>query len=279
MKPYIVLREDDANATTRSEDIERVYEPLIKLKIPINVAVIPSVYCANKLPEGHPLLPKQKYYPYIQASEGEDKYLSVNGAKKLISLLNGENFEVLQHGYSHEAIHSCYEFGITDTKELESRVLKGKQIMEDSFGKVPRFFVAPHEYFSKEAFKVITKNFAGTFVPLVSRKSFSHDLPVSFFPSYLIQKTMGKDFYFFKDNFMVLETRGLYLLPYGNAIDRMNLFQKSIQRYKIAVIVNHYWQYSQDEDLMKSWFDFLNSLIKANCRFISCTDLYEKLRT
>jgi hypothetical protein len=157
-------------------------------------------------------------------------------------------------------------------------VLKGKHILEVSFGKKPRFFVAPHEYFSKEAFKVATKNFAGTFVPLVSRRSFLHDLPVGFFPSYFIQKTMGKDFYFFKDNFMVLETRGLYLLN-GNINDCMKLAQRLIQRFKIVVIVNHYWQYSLDEDLIKSWFNFLDSLIKCNCRFISCTDLYEKLGT
>jgi hypothetical protein len=277
MVTYIILREDDVNATTKPEYIERVYEPLIKRGIPINVAVIPSVYCANKLPEGHPLLTRQKYYAYIQESEGENKYLNINEAKRLVSFLNRENFEILQHGYSHERIHDCYEFGITDSKELESRVLEGKHILEDSFGKVPRFFVAPHEYFSKEGFKVITKNFTGTFIYHTSKLSFLRTLPADFYLPYLSQKTMGRDFYFFKDKFMALDTHGFYLLPHSKGIDVLKFAQRLIQRLKIVVIVNHYWQYSSDNDLIKSWFDLLEFLIKGNCRFISCSGLYEKL--
>jgi peptidoglycan/xylan/chitin deacetylase (PgdA/CDA1 family) len=279
MKPYIILREDDANATTRPKDIERIYEPLIKLKLPINVAVIPSVYCANGLPEGHPLLPKQKYYPYIHESIGEQKYLSFKSAEKLISLFDEEHFEVLQHGYSHERLQGCPEFGIRDQHELESRVLRGKQILKASFGKEPRFFVAPHEFLSKQAFKIVMKNFAGTFVPSISTKSFLHDLPLSLFPSFLTQKTSKKDYYLFKNNFMLLETRGSYLLPYTSNIDAKRLIQKLIQQFKVVVIVNHYWQYSSNKELEQSWFELLDFLIKSDCTFISCTDLHEKLHS
>jgi hypothetical protein len=178
LKPLVILREDDANATTTAEDLERIYGTLINSDIPINVAVIPSVYCASKLPPGHPILPSEEYFPYIHFSKGRNTYLNINANKKLISLIQAGNFETLQHGYSHERIHGSPEFSIKDTVQLENRILEGKRILYEAFEKEPSFFVAPHEQFSREALKVVSRHFLGTFVSDLSWRARAKRRPV-----------------------------------------------------------------------------------------------------
>ncbi len=47
-----LVRDDDANATTRPERPERVYAPLLDAQIPLNFAVIPEVALDTRTPDG-----------------------------------------------------------------------------------------------------------------------------------------------------------------------------------------------------------------------------------
>src|SRR2546425_7136904 len=51
---YVVLRDDDTNALTPVECLERLYRPFLDCGLPVNLAVIPDVSTEAKMSDGRP---------------------------------------------------------------------------------------------------------------------------------------------------------------------------------------------------------------------------------
>src|SRR4030095_9395369 len=51
---YVILRDDDTNALTPVECLERLYRPFLDRALPISLAVIPDVATDAVTPEGRP---------------------------------------------------------------------------------------------------------------------------------------------------------------------------------------------------------------------------------
>ena len=51
---YVILRDDDTNALTPVECLERLYRPFLDRGLPVNLAVIPEVSTSAVTPEGKP---------------------------------------------------------------------------------------------------------------------------------------------------------------------------------------------------------------------------------
>ena len=51
---YVILRDDDTNALTPIECLERLYRPFLDSGLPVNLAVIPDVATNALTPEGRP---------------------------------------------------------------------------------------------------------------------------------------------------------------------------------------------------------------------------------
>src|SRR5205085_11531713 len=49
---YVVLRDDDTNALTPPECLERLYRPFLDRSLPVNLATIPAVRTDAKRPDG-----------------------------------------------------------------------------------------------------------------------------------------------------------------------------------------------------------------------------------
>src|SRR5580765_1234877 len=49
---YVILRDDDTNALTPVECLERLYRPFLDRGLPVNLAVIPDVAMDARTPEG-----------------------------------------------------------------------------------------------------------------------------------------------------------------------------------------------------------------------------------
>ena len=49
---YVILRDDDTNALTPVECLERLYRPFLERGLPVNLAVIPEVRTNICLPDG-----------------------------------------------------------------------------------------------------------------------------------------------------------------------------------------------------------------------------------
>src|SRR5438067_12670248 len=51
---YVILRDDDTNALTPPECLERLYRPFLDRSLPVNLATIPAVRTDAKRPNGQP---------------------------------------------------------------------------------------------------------------------------------------------------------------------------------------------------------------------------------
>src|SRR5437867_13409593 len=93
---YVILRDDDTNALTPIESLERLYRPFLERGLPINLAVIPNVRTdlldGNGLPEG-----------FLLARNGAVcETLPIGGNHELVGYLRGTpGYHIVQHGYDH----------------------------------------------------------------------------------------------------------------------------------------------------------------------------------
>src|SRR5437879_10738108 len=51
---YVIIRDDDTNALTPVECLERLYRPFLDCGLPVNLAVIPDVSTEAKMSDGRP---------------------------------------------------------------------------------------------------------------------------------------------------------------------------------------------------------------------------------
>src|SRR5438477_1027217 len=49
---YVIIRDDDTNALTPVECLERLYRPFLERGLPVNLAVIPNVATDTRMPDG-----------------------------------------------------------------------------------------------------------------------------------------------------------------------------------------------------------------------------------
>ena len=275
---FCIFRVDDVNATTNVKWLERLYNPLVEIGIPINYAVVPRVYCASIVPGNHPLKLKYQliYQPYIHHHVGQKIYLDLCSNTELTLYLSSSSFEILQHGFAHERINAKPEFEIEDRKELIKRIIEGGNIIALGVGYKPKFFVAPHERMSREAFEIIAQAFLGTFVWSLPWRLSYKILPRRYLAEFLTDKVKMKSYFIFDKRFLVLETKGVYLLLYyPNFLKKITSL---INRTEVLVIVDHYWQYLINPKFLRFRDTILNILLKLkDIKFLSCYSLYRKL--
>src|SRR5260221_7740636 len=93
---YVILRDDDTNALTPIEYLERLYQPFLERGLPVNLAVIPKVRTdvldGNGLPEG-----------FLLARNGAvSETLPIGSNHELVGYLRGApGYHIVQHGYDH----------------------------------------------------------------------------------------------------------------------------------------------------------------------------------
>ena len=49
---YVILRDDDTNALTPVDCLDRLYRPFLDRGLPVNLATIPDVFTRTTLPDG-----------------------------------------------------------------------------------------------------------------------------------------------------------------------------------------------------------------------------------
>src|ERR1041385_2623929 len=117
---YVVLRDDDTNALTPVDCLDRLYRPFLKCDLPVNLAVIPEVSTnarmVNGLPEGF----------LLAAGRTERERVRMEPKGELTRyLLSEPRFVVAQHGCHHDY---C-EFDLGDQGEAAARLDHGREIL------------------------------------------------------------------------------------------------------------------------------------------------------
>jgi len=134
----IIIRNDDVSYFTKPSDLEKWYKDIWH-KYPIHLAVIPRI---SRNCDVAPLSKKVG-----------NTYMEINKNKRLVTFLKKKQKEnkvvIWQHGLTHSNKGNKFE-----CERAPYRFWQGKQVLEDTFGKI-KVFVAPHDQFSRKAIKYI----------------------------------------------------------------------------------------------------------------------------
>jgi len=265
-KRYVIIRDDDICFFTNPRELELVHRPLLEDNKPVNLAVIPMV---------DTLLDE----PFVKAHMPDVRYANIEWNEDLVEFIKQHNFEVLQHGFTHELFSRepfTPEFRITDRMELYRRATQGQRILEKVFGKKPRFFVPPWDVLSKQAYSVLMQLFDGVSIATLSHGRFKKrpltlvqnfipwNVPSRFLPRFLSTRIKRQN-YCVINGFLILENRGLYVKPEFD----MEFLLKVINRFDFVTIVVHYWLLTSSNEAVKMWHNILDLLLANDDTYIT----------
>src|SRR5690349_274332 len=172
---YVILRDDDTNAFTPVDCLERLYRPFLDRGLPVNLAVIPDVRLDAVRPDG---LPEQFLFAKNGASELTKP---VGDNKKLVNFLrDNSGFHVAQHGYDH----SLFEFDSASANDIRDRLERGTRLLLDAGFPRSQTFVAPYDRFSAVSLREAARRFR-----IISTGWFEwHRVPRRWWPRYALRK-------------------------------------------------------------------------------------------
>src|SRR5437868_13384725 len=105
---YVILRDDDTNAFTPADCLERLYRPFHDRGLPVNLAVIPEVRTDAVGPDGTTEGFLRVAGAGVTAKEPTQR---ISGNRKLVEYLHANpGFHIAQHGWDH----SLFEFDSMD---------------------------------------------------------------------------------------------------------------------------------------------------------------------
>src|SRR5882672_11121215 len=98
---YVILRDDDTNAFTPVEHLERLYRPFLDGNLPVNLATIPNVNTRVVCPDGQ----REGYLAFANGTKQTHRAMDEN--PELVHYLRSNpGYHIVQHGYDH----SYFEF-------------------------------------------------------------------------------------------------------------------------------------------------------------------------
>lgn len=268
---YVILRDDDTNALTPIEYLERLYRPFLDQGLPVNLATIPNVSTEATWAEGKPEL-------FLMAKNGSTpKNLPLGINSKLVEYLKSNpGFHILQHGCRHEFVNRNYEFAQSNRWDIASRLDEGtRHLMEAGFDR-PRTFVAPNDQLSRTSFEEVSKRFR-----VVSTGWYElNRLPVSWWPRYALKK-ISKTPHWRVGQTILLTHPGCHLSYHKSYNTMLDEIKASIDSRHLTVLVTHWWEYfrnnTPDEpfiQLLHETADYLAS--RQDIKVISFDDLAEQ---
>ncbi len=226
----VIIRDDDTNALTPVDCLERLYRPFLARGLPVNLATIPEVRTDVRLPNGRleGFLPQRPKHDL-----GDTVALAVN-AELTAYLHANPGYCVVQHG----CYHDHFEFDRTDRAEIVRRLdLGARRLAEAGFPAV-NAFVAPHDKFSRIAYEEVAKRFR-----VISSGWFEwRRIPRAWWPLYIAKKFLGRP------HWRVGQTRLLshpgcllsYTRPPATMLDTI---KQAVASQQVTVLVTHWWEY------------------------------------
>lgn len=224
---YVILRDDDTNALTPVASLERLYRPFLERRLPVNLAVIPEVRRATTDPQG-------RREGFVPPGDGEPTAPLIRSPELVRYLKANPNLHLVQHGCHHD----CFEFAISDPREIARRFDRGAQGFAEAGLAVPATFVAPHDRFSPASLAAAAERFA-----VVSSGWFEwRRLPPNWWPRYAVKKFFRQPHW--RVGGTVLLSHPGCLLSYQRPTETMlaNL-QRAVLSQRVTVLVTHWWEY------------------------------------
>ncbi len=229
---YVILRDDDTNALTPVECLERLYRPFLDRGLPVNLATIPSVRTDAVRADGE----RERFL--FGGDSGSPRVIPIGANGSLVRYLHeNPGYRIVQHGHQH----TLNEFGSDDASDIRARLEDGAALLAAAGFAKSRTFVAPYDKFSRTSLREIARRFR-----VFSTGWFElRRLPRSWWPSYALKKMRHRPHW--RVGHTLLLSHPGCLLSYQKPREKMLQRIKGNVRYQqLTVLVTHWWEYYRD---------------------------------
>jgi Uncharacterized protein conserved in bacteria (DUF2334) len=245
---YVIIRDDDTNALTPPECLERLYRPFLDAGLPVNLATIPAVATDVHRPDGQlegflwkktngqparETLPLHRGHPVVE-------YLRAN-----------PGYHIVQHGFHHDP----FEFDCEDREQVANRLEQGRKLFADAGLSAPETFVAPHDKFSRVSYQEVARRFQ-----VISTGWFElRRLPYRWWPQYASVKARRSPHWRINGTTLLSHPGCLlsYMRPYASILANI---KREIASRSVTVLVTHWWEYFRDGKPDEEFIAVLHSL-------------------
>ncbi len=264
---YVIIRDDDTNALTPVECLERLYRPFLDRGMPVNLATIPAVATNATRADGRPegflqvkgagKADQETAHPDNAAGNGStqptarhSKTVPIGENADLVNYLKANaGFHVLQHGCHHEYL----EFDRASRPEVAQRLERGATLLREAGFPQPQTFVAPYDKLSRAGLAEVASRFR-----VLSTGWFElRRLPYFWWPRYAVKKLRHAPHWQVGRTLLLshpgclLSCERTYSTMLGGIIHYVNTQQ-------LTVLVTHWWEYFRDGHADEEFIDFLH---------------------
>jgi hypothetical protein len=264
---YVILRDDDTNALTPVECLERLYRPFLQKGLPVNLAVIPDVATDVTVPDGKP-------EGFLLAKNGvKQRTVAIGSNPGLVHYLkNNRGYEVVQHGCHHD----YFEFDRVAGGDIARRLERGRELLVEAGFSPPQTFVAPYDKLSRASLRAVARRFrviSGGWYEL-------RRLPMTWWPKYFVKKIRKTPHWQVRGT-KLLTHPGCLLSCHRNYDTMLDEIIRSIHSRQLTVLVTHWWEYFRDGKIDETFISFLHQTANylashPDIQVISFSDLAQK---
>jgi len=304
------IRDDDISYFTPPEKLEKIYRNAWNKGFKVSFATVPMHKGTNNLNVPPEFRNDGKYYP-INQNEELVKYLKIK--------ISEDKVDILQHGFCHTensnlpALKFDLEKGILSSnneqkidlakysefygankKEVNSKVEKGKNILEATFGIPIKVSVSPQELLTKTLWTALWKNnlnyCGGLGRNVITQIPINH---INFYSALkaatkkvlrINSELISQDIIHFTDIITIPATYRHYWNKFTS--DELaeywlnhfkTVFEKKKQQKGYFILLTHYWEYFYDweeEITQKKQYEYLSKTFKyvnKNSNVWKCT--------
>lgn len=233
---YVILRDDDTNALTPVDYLDKLYRPFLDRSLPVSLAVIPNV--GTNITYGQGVLEG-----FLVARNGiTQKFVPLTSNSELVNYLRSNPaYCIVQHGCTHEFINGYCEFELNDASETRRRILDGRTFFEQAGLPIPETFVAPYDRFTRLSLEEAAKHFR-----VISANWYEwRKLPWTWLPEYAAKK-LQKHPHWQVDQTILMTHPGCHLSYHRDYDAMLDVIKNSIQQRRLTVLVTHWWEFFRD---------------------------------
>ncbi|MFO0559600.1 MAG: DUF2334 domain-containing protein [Polyangiales bacterium] len=229
-----LLRDDDANATTDPQRIERAYAPLLERGFALNLSVIPEVALDTRAPDGV----RERFLS--EDSEDCDRVIALKGENAMAKWIKAHRgqVEALVHGLSHRRVRGGTEFGSLDERSAGTRMDRGRALLEAALAEKMTGFVAPWDAMSSGSIRAAVSRFRVLSTSWLDRGR----LPLRWWPAHYAERVTRCESLRLGDAW-VLRHRGGPIGAELNPSDVERVVDSLAHRAEVCVIVLHHWMF------------------------------------
>ena len=241
---YVIIRDDDTNALTPIECLERLYRPFLDRGLPVNLATIPDVNTSTTMSDGC-------LEGFLLNRNGHrDGTVPIGTNQKLVRyLLENSGYHIVQHGCHHDYL----EFDSSAAQDIAHRLDQGtKLLMEAGFPR-PQAFVAPYDKLSRASLLEVAARFR-----VLSTGWFELGrLPCAWWPKYALKKIRHTPHWKVGDT-LLLSHPGCLLSYTRTSQQMLDAIMKNVNERQVTVLVTHWWEYFRNHQPDERFIDFLH---------------------